>query len=605
MVATAVAIDDRPSAFRYPRGEGMGVALPERGEILAIGRGRVLREGSNMAILSLGTRLADAMKAADELAARGLSTTVADARFAKPLDTALIERLAREHEVLITIEEGSIGGCSAAVMQHLAWTGLLDRGLKVRPMVMPDIFIDHDSQAKQLAEAGCRRRTSSRRLWRRSGWVPRCRAGGRSPRAEAKKQTPPPLEGGGWGRGPTRHEPLPPTPCLKGKGSMLPRCPAYDFATDRLVIRRRQTSDNPRASMRGAGGARAHAEVSDRTGRCGSRIPGRDGGCGLRRAIHQILEHDEVPALRSRRFGTALIQSGRESVADLSIDYYNRGNAYNRTGRHDAAIADYTKAIALNPDFAAAYGNRGSAYGRAGRNDDAIADYTRAIVLRPDVATTYHDRGLGYARKGAYDEAIADYTRAIALKHDFANAYDSRGSAYDAKHLYDKAIADYTQAITLRPDYPAAYYNRGRAYIGKGLFDETIADDTKAITLKADFAGAYDNRGLAYDRKGLDDLAIGDFTKGIAIDPGFAAAYLHRGFVYGRKNLNDQAIADLTKAIGLKPDVAAAYNYRGYAYDKKGLDEEALADYDRSAALNQTMPCLLPPWYLLWSKGPL
>ena len=153
-VATAAAIDDRPTAFRYPRGEGVGVVLPTRGEILSLGKGRLMREGTNIAILSLGTRLADALKAADELAARGLPTTVADARFAKPLDTAMIEQLARNHEVLITIEEGSIGGFGSAVMHHLAWKGLLDNGLKVRPMVLPDEYLDHDSQAKQLAAAG-------------------------------------------------------------------------------------------------------------------------------------------------------------------------------------------------------------------------------------------------------------------------------------------------------------------------------------------------------------------------------------------------------------------------------------------------------------------
>ena len=121
----------------------------------------MLREGGRVAILSLGTRLADALRAADELAARGLPATVADARFAKPLDTALIEQLARHHEVLITIEEGSVGGFGAAVMHHLAWKGLLDGGLKVRPMVLPDRFIDHDTQPKQLAEAGLTARTSS------------------------------------------------------------------------------------------------------------------------------------------------------------------------------------------------------------------------------------------------------------------------------------------------------------------------------------------------------------------------------------------------------------------------------------------------------------
>jgi 1-deoxy-D-xylulose-5-phosphate synthase len=154
VVATAVTIGDRPSAFRYPRGEGTGVALPAAGEVLTLGKGRILREGRNIAILSLGTRLGDAFKAADELAARGFPTTVADARFAKPIDTGLVEQLARHHAVLITLEEAAIGGFSAQVMQHLAWKGLLESGLKVRPMVMPDRFIDHDSQPKQLAQAG-------------------------------------------------------------------------------------------------------------------------------------------------------------------------------------------------------------------------------------------------------------------------------------------------------------------------------------------------------------------------------------------------------------------------------------------------------------------
>jgi 1-deoxy-D-xylulose-5-phosphate synthase len=153
-VATAAAIDDGPSALRYPRGEGVGVTLPERGEAMPIGRGRVVREGGRVALLSLGPRLYDALKAADVLASRGLPTTVADARFAKPFDTGLVELLAREHEVLVTIEEGSQGGFGAAVLQHLAGRGLLDGGLKVRTLVLPDRFIEHDSQPKQLAQAG-------------------------------------------------------------------------------------------------------------------------------------------------------------------------------------------------------------------------------------------------------------------------------------------------------------------------------------------------------------------------------------------------------------------------------------------------------------------
>ena len=154
MVATAVAIDDGPSAFRYPRGEGVGLDMPAEGVPLEIGRGRVLREGTKVALLSLGTRLAECLKAADQLAALGLSTTVADARFAKPLDTALIARLAREHEVLITVEEGSIGGFGSFVLHFLATAGLLDHGLKVRPLVLPDVFLDHDKPEVMYALAG-------------------------------------------------------------------------------------------------------------------------------------------------------------------------------------------------------------------------------------------------------------------------------------------------------------------------------------------------------------------------------------------------------------------------------------------------------------------
>ncbi|MGA8495330.1 MAG: 1-deoxy-D-xylulose-5-phosphate synthase [Xanthobacteraceae bacterium] len=154
MVATAVAIDDRPSALRYPRGEGRGVPMPEEGIPLEIGKGRILREGTKVALLSYGARLGECLKAADELAAFGLSTTVADARFAKPLDVDMLLRLAREHEVLLTIEEGSIGGFGSFALQTLAEHGALDRGVKIRTMVLPDFFIDQDSPNAMYAKAG-------------------------------------------------------------------------------------------------------------------------------------------------------------------------------------------------------------------------------------------------------------------------------------------------------------------------------------------------------------------------------------------------------------------------------------------------------------------
>ncbi|MCD2172952.1 1-deoxy-D-xylulose-5-phosphate synthase [Rhizobium sp. C4] len=154
MVRTAVAYDEGPISFRYPRGEGVGIDMPERGEILAIGKGRIAKEGTKVALLSFGTRLAECLLAAEDLEAAGLSTTVADARFAKPLDEDMIRRLAREHEVLVTIEEGSIGGFASHVLQFLAREGLIDGGLKVRPMVLPDVWMDQAKPEAMYAKAG-------------------------------------------------------------------------------------------------------------------------------------------------------------------------------------------------------------------------------------------------------------------------------------------------------------------------------------------------------------------------------------------------------------------------------------------------------------------
>ncbi|WP_193752780.1 1-deoxy-D-xylulose-5-phosphate synthase [Aureimonas ureilytica] len=154
MVRTAVAYEDGPISFRYPRGNGTGVDLPERGSVLALGKGRILKEGTKVAILSFGSRLTEALAAAEDLEGFGLSTTVADARFAKPLDGELIAQLARHHEVLILLEEGASGGFAAQVLEHLARNGLLDHGLKVRPLTMPDLFVDHASPEAMVKASG-------------------------------------------------------------------------------------------------------------------------------------------------------------------------------------------------------------------------------------------------------------------------------------------------------------------------------------------------------------------------------------------------------------------------------------------------------------------
>jgi 1-deoxy-D-xylulose-5-phosphate synthase len=154
MVATAAAYDDGPIALRYPRGEGVGAGLPERGQILALGKGRVMREGKDVAVLTLGTRLKSALSAADYLATRGVSCTVADARFAKPLDSDLIRQLVRHHKLLVTVEEGAAGGFGAHVLHYLANEDLLRPGLDVRTMTLPDVFQDHDDPARQYESAG-------------------------------------------------------------------------------------------------------------------------------------------------------------------------------------------------------------------------------------------------------------------------------------------------------------------------------------------------------------------------------------------------------------------------------------------------------------------
>ena len=154
MVTTAVAIDDVPSAFRFPRGDGIGVDMPESGTVLPLGKGRILAEGTKIALLSFGARLHECRRAAEDLEAMGLSTTVADARFLKPLDTDLVSRLAREHEVLVTVEEGASGGFGAQVLRHLARTGALDSGIKIRTLTIPDRFVEHGQQAAMYDAAG-------------------------------------------------------------------------------------------------------------------------------------------------------------------------------------------------------------------------------------------------------------------------------------------------------------------------------------------------------------------------------------------------------------------------------------------------------------------
>jgi tetratricopeptide (TPR) repeat protein len=262
-----------------------------------------------------------------------------------------------------------------------------------------------------------------------------------------------------------------------------------------------------------------------------------------------------------------------------SINYYNRGIAYRDKGDTDSAIADFTEAIRLDPNYKHAYENRGTAYQKKGDNDRAIADFTEAIRLDSKSAFAYNGRGYAYKNKADYDHAIADFTEAIRLDPKSAYAYRSRGDAYWKKDENDRAIADFTQAIRIDPKSVFAYNGRGSAYNDKGDYDHAIADFTEAIRLDPKSAYAYGNRGNAYKNKGDNDYAIADSTEAIQLDPNLAYAYQTLGLAYWKKDENDRAITAFTEAIRLDPKYASAYNNRGLAYRDKGDTDRAIANY--------------------------
>jgi tetratricopeptide (TPR) repeat protein len=291
-----------------------------------------------------------------------------------------------------------------------------------------------------------------------------------------------------------------------------------------------------------------------------------------------------------KRFTTALAQS---DVPDKMIDpadiYLYRGNAYHfQAGANgiDKAIADYDKAIKINPDFERAYYNRGTAYGNKGQFDLAIADLDKAIEINPEDAEAYNNRGIAYVKKGQHDLAIADFGKSIEIKPDYSQAYYNRAFVYHEKSQYDLAIADLDKAIEIKPDDVEAYYNRGTVYGKKGQHDLAIADFNKAIKINPGLAQAYNNRGLTYNNNGQFDLAIADYDKAIKIKPDDAEAYYNRGITYREKGQHDLAIADFNKAIEINPDLVQAYYNRAFVYHEKRQYDLAIADFDKAIEIN-------------------
>ena len=235
------------------------------------------------------------------------------------------------------------------------------------------------------------------------------------------------------------------------------------------------------------------------------------------------------------------------------------GQNYYDQKQWEKAIAEFSKAIDLNPNLARAYGSRGDAYSSEGQFDRAIADYTVAIELDPNNDTAYLNRGNAYDEKGEYNNAIADYTSAITLNPRLEDAYNNRGVVYNETHNYNRAIADYTRAIELAPNDSEAYYNRGRTYDNKGEYDNAMTDYNTALAMNPNYPEAYSSRGYVYFEQGNYDASINDYTRAIELDPRSSTSYHYRGLAYQKLGQLGKAEDDFNKEKELSnPPVAPA-----------------------------------------------
>ena len=271
-----------------------------------------------------------------------------------------------------------------------------------------------------------------------------------------------------------------------------------------------------------------------------------------------------------------------EEIETLAFLAFHRGNFMMILGQIDEALKDYSRAIELSPNNAAAYTNRGVAYGEKGEFDLAIEDYFSALKINPDFANAYNNRGYTYVEKDEIERAIKDLDKAVQLQQNFPHAYNNRGCAYSKKDKIDSAIQDFTKAIELDQDFAEAYSNRGTAYNKKGEIDLAIDDLNIAIHLKDDYVQAYINRAGVYLNTGAYNLAIKDCDNAIRLDQECAEAYNQRGNVYvGRKEFN-RAIDDCDIAIQLKKNYPTAYYNRGVAYTNIGDFDSAIKDFNKA-----------------------
>ncbi len=287
---------------------------------------------------------------------------------------------------------------------------------------------------------------------------------------------------------------------------------------------------------------------------------------------------------------TEIISRDDATETDKASAYYNSGKAKAKQGKMDEAIADYDKAIELDPKDASVYYNRGVANSKQGKYEEAIADYDKAIELDPKDASVYYNRGYAKDELKKYEEVIADYDKAIELDPNKVEAYINRGNTNYRQGKYEEAIADYDKAIELDPKDASVYYNRGYAKDELKKYEEAIADYDKAIELDPNKVEAYINRGNTNYRQGKYEEAIADYDKAIELDPNKVEAYYNRGVANSEQGKYDEAIKGYDKAIELDPNKVEAYFYRGITKAKQEKYEEALADYDKAIELNPQDP---------------
>ena len=265
--------------------------------------------------------------------------------------------------------------------------------------------------------------------------------------------------------------------------------------------------------------------------------------------------------------------------------YMNRGVLYAKQKKWELAFADFTKAIAINPEYDDAYTNRGVLYAKQKQWDLALADYNKAIAINPENDVAYNNRGNYYYRQKQWELALADYTKAIDINPQLAEAYIGRGNIYEEQKQWELALADYNKAIDINPHDADFYNNRGVLYAEQKKWELALADFTKAIDINPLYAQAYNHRGNIYTNQKKWELALADFTKAIDINPHDADFYYNRGLLYYEQKKWELALADFTKAIDINPQYAQAYGNRGLVYDAKGDKQKAIQDLQQAAKI--------------------